>query len=145
MVLPACMCAPCECNAHRGQERAIVFLGLELTDSCELLGTEPRYSGRVANALNHWTIAPALTLLSFFFLILGFLLIDKDFNYFNLQRTVAYVPEISLTLFFSSLFIIVCLWLCDMCICGSSEDNFKESVTSFHHYMGSKLQSARLS
>lgn len=61
------VCAPCACSAYRGQERAMEFLRLD-TDGCELLGIEPRYSGRVANALNHGAISPALNLLFCFVL-----------------------------------------------------------------------------
>lgn len=43
-----------------------------VTDGCEQLGTEPRYSGRVANALNHGVISPALNLLVSFVLFCFF-------------------------------------------------------------------------
>jgi hypothetical protein len=46
--------------------------GTGVTDGCEQLGTEPRYSGRVANALNHGVISPALNLLVSFVLFCFF-------------------------------------------------------------------------
>lgn len=55
----------CMSCAHRGHKRAPDLLGLELTkgsNSRWVLGIEPGFSGREANALNHFAIplAPLL-------------------------------------------------------------------------------------
>lgn len=50
-----------ECPQRPGEGDSVPGTGV--SDGCELLGTEPRYSGRIANALNHWAITPALSLL----------------------------------------------------------------------------------
>ena len=59
-----CACAPHVCSAYRGQKRASDPLELKLESkwaATEMLGTEPRSSGRRASALNCWATTPALT------------------------------------------------------------------------------------